>query len=653
MGVEGVDGTIRLRDLVASERVGNKLMGFMIFVTPGPISATSFTAALDLHRAWPLESKRLLAAEVASEHCRIACLTYESGYASKIWRQTSAGTSSGSFVYICGWCYRIGSSGGWPDSLECETILQRQRQGLPPLDDSYSGNFVALVYDSERQTIVVQPDHWAMSGVYYSVSPCGIAVSNRSAAVANLVSASLDGYSVMSLLRGTHMPFGRTLFSNVHRVMCGCYLEIDIRMVQLELHRAFPIYGRIEKSSTPEAAKDIEEILCGMAKRWSASANTILDLTGGNDSRVTAAATLHENRGGLAANLAWCVTGSVDHPDVRIAKKIAEHCNWPLLALDKQAVGRESIECLQHSVLQADATCLVESAAGRIKQELARGPEWWWHIGSIGGELLRGFFWRHEFFSLGRSQRVNYDALLAYRLYASRTAELNVLGEQSPSLGEHDESLLAPYRRIGEIGNDILNPYKLDAMYLHKLCYSAGSTQSWLMGLRNIKFPLLSWELTRLVLSVPWKIRATRRLQLKVINDIAPELSAIPNDNGEPMRPLRYDTWYSYLKGEILIGARTVPRVVNRYTNLLQNSKQMPIKDAPAALPVMAQAAKELVSVFDRSVVQKSLAKVASGLYDTDSIRALETVFTIDLLLRSTPNVSRKVTFKSGPHIPS
>jgi hypothetical protein len=377
----------------------------------------------------------------------------------------------------------------------------------------------------------------------------------------------------------------------------------------------------------------------------------MFDLTGGNDSRLTAAAMLHEYPEGLRRNLIWCVAGPEDHPDVQIANKIAEICKWPILRLSKDSATAASVDRLQKSIIQADGTCLVDAAFGRINQEMNRGPDWMWHVGSIGGELLRGFFWRHEFLSLGRTEKVDFGALLAYRLYASRQVDAKILGQLSPSLNEHDEILLAPYRRIGEIGKDVLNTYKLDAMYLHKLCYSAGSTQSWLMGVRNIQFPLLSWEVSRKMLSIPWKWRASRRLVLELINGMAPGLTDIPNDKGEPMKPLMVKTYPSYLKSGFVTGARTLQRVMHRYTNVMGARKQAEVYHLPPSWLPLVNEGRCFDAIFEPLAVRKLCVEAESGSCSSSTARALETVVTIELLLRSVPNLSSRVAFNSGPEM--
>jgi hypothetical protein len=627
-------------------------MSFLIAVFNEPGESAKFDDALELHQSWPHHNKEFIV-DIATKHYRIACLTYGQEYACKLWKEKGSDDSLGSFVYILGWCYRIGSSEDWPNNNECRDIFYRQRNGQVPLDESYSGNYVVVVYDSERRKIVVQPDHWAMSGVYYSVMPSGIAVSNRSTAVASLVSASLDGYSVLSLLRGTHMPFGRTLFSDIHRVVCGCYLEINLADNELEVKRAYPIYIPVEKKSFADAAQIVGDTLCHMVRRWHSSRTSIFDLTGGNDTRLTAAAMLHEHPDGLGPNWACCVAGAGDHPDVRIAAIIAQVCNWPLLRLNREYASDASVEWLQKSVVRADGLCLADSAAARVKQEVNRGADWVWHIGSIGGELLRGFFWRHEFLSLGRTNRVDYAGLLTYRLYASREVDSKIFGKHFPSLDEHDEILLEPYRRIGELGNDALNPYKLDAMYMHKLCYSAGSTQSWLMGLSNIKLPLVGWELSKETLSIPWKLRATRRLVLQIINNIAPQLSKIPNDKGEPMKPLTLSSLPFYLKCGVLTGVKTLPRLINRYTGLLPVPAPVSTNPLPASWIHVVLEGNRNHSVFDPAAINKVCFEAGSASQSANLVRTFHTMLTVELLLNAVPNVRNKITFDAGPEIPS
>src|SRR5208283_4952260 len=160
-----------------------------------------------------------------------------------------------------------------------------------------------------------------------------------------------------------------------------------------------------------------------------------------------------------------------------------------------------------------------------------RQAQWRTHVGAPSGELFRGFFYAQELLSLGRSSsNVNYDALLAYRTYASRGMDLRIFGTTAPTFEANDEALLAPYRAIGDEGGSLPKAHKLDLMYLQRHAYRSGNTLSALFGFLNLRLPFLSWELAGLGLSLPWKYRATRGLMQRVIGRLSPKLANIPNE---------------------------------------------------------------------------------------------------------------------------
>src|SRR5262245_15700297 len=122
--------------------------------------------------------------------------------------------------------------------------------------------------------------------------------------------------------------------------------------------------------------------------------------------------------------------------------------NWQLLRLDRLVPTDTSLEELQDAAVYADGSVLIDSAFCQVIRECSYRSRWDWHVGSIGGELLRDFFWSQEMLSLGRTSKVNYNRLLAYRLHAFSNREIGVLGQDIPSIAMHDDVLLEPYYQI-------------------------------------------------------------------------------------------------------------------------------------------------------------------------------------------------------------
>ncbi len=595
----------------------------------------------------PENPNRLI--DIWDGNCRITCLDQGNPRAGGFWTESESEEFKGSFISVLGWCYRISSAGEGIAGDEVREMMVRLRQGLPPIGEDFGGNFVVVAYDALRRRIAIQPDRWAMGGVYFAQSEKGIAVSNRAIPVASLAGAAFDGCSVLSLMRGTHMPFGRSLFSGVQRLMCGQYLDIQLDRGIAELKRPFPLFVEPQNVTLDESVEQISDALRAIARRSLAAGSAQFDLTGGDDTRMTAASISSVAPSGLGAGFGWRVVGEENHADARIAREIAQLCGWNLLRLDRRASPDASTEDLSEAAVLADGTCTANASWARLASEIEsmRVRTWDSQIGSVGGELLRGFFWRQEMLSLGRSSRVNHDALLAYRLYASPDVDFTMFGARALSLQEHDEALLAPYRRIDQIGDASLNPYKLDVMYLHKLCYSAGNTFSWLAGFQNIRLPLLSWEITRIALSIPWRLRTNRGLVQRVIARLDPRLCTLANSRGESMRPLSPATFPSYVKAAFGLSAERFSRIARRQFGRFAGAKNGRHDSPPSSSLAILDQTGPLESLFDPRFIQ-STKREASATASPDSLRALHVLSTVALLLRAAPKLRRQVVFGSG-----
>ena len=467
----------------------------------------------------------------------------------QVWSEGPANSQPTACVYVLGWCYRIGSGADALEPDDHRRFVERHRQGLPPVDDDFSGNYVVVIYDAESGRVSVQPDRWAMSTVFFWESDQGIAVSNRAVAVADNAGAAIDGYSFLSLIRGTHMPFGRSLFLGVHRVLCGQYLSIDIQTGRLEVRRAAPSYLEIVPRSRGAAVDLVEGTVRDLARRLvRAPEPSVFDLTGGNDTRLLAAGVSAETPRGLSPAFGWNVVGDESHPDVKIARRVAQLCNWQIRRLDSSQPRDASRSELENAVIQGDGSCPADVAFCRMDQELTARGNWEWLAGAVGGELLRGFWWGQEALSLGVTSRVNYGALFDYRIRPSSAALTNDSMSPWPSIQRHNEVLMEPYHEIGRAGGERLNTYKLDTILQYRLSYSAGNSHSWLAGVRSIRLPFLSWEFTRVALSLPWRLRRNRDLSLHVIRRLNPSLSDLPNDTGAPMTPLGLSSAPAYAR---------------------------------------------------------------------------------------------------------
>jgi len=623
------------------------MAGFLIDVSSEPSSQSQFEAALSLHHSCHLSMNKPLI-KIRDEHCQISCMD-TNDYAYHLWTEQRHNDDNGSFVYILGWFYCIDADNGELTDNDFRQMLLRHSKGMPPIGAEFGGQYVVVIYDSCTRSIAVQPDRYSLSSVYFASSRNQVVISNRATAVASLSHAPFDGYSVLSMMRGTHPPFNRSLFSGVSRVMPGYYLFVDVDATRMEIRQAAPIYVPIWQGMLKESVDLLSEKIICVSRRVTRCKKPLCDLTGGNDTRVTAAAISHDIGNASEADITWVVAGAEDHPDVQIATRIAKMFNWRLLRLDRLLPTDAPLEELRDAAVYADGSALIDSAFCRVMRECSYRSQWDWHVGSIGGELLRDFFWSQEMLSLGRTSKVNYDSLLAYRLYASPSREISILGQDIPSIAMHDEVLLEPYHQIDREGGELPNPYKLDVMYLHKLCYSAGVGLSWLTGLQHIRCPLLSWEIISIALSLPWHWKTNRQMTLRLINQMSPLLSQIPNDAGAPMVPWGVTTWPTHTAFELKRIFRVMPRILRKLTGGSGGLVSPVVVQPPASWLDQLANSKHIDSFVDRRKINELLLCIKSSTRTADQRLAVYTLLTLDLLLGGVPNLRAKIEFGTSP----
>jgi hypothetical protein len=168
---------------------------------------------------------------------------------------------------------------------------------------------------------------------------------------------------------------------------------------------------------------------------------------------------------------------------------------------------------------------------------------------------------------------------------------------------------------------------------------------STMSGFLDLRLPFLSWELAGLGLSLPWKFRATRGLMQRVIGRLSPKLANIPNDDGEPMKPLSLATFPAYVAAEIPIGVERAGRIIRRFLGRSAGAKQggWPVPQ-PAYLSVVDNA-KSIPAIFDPSSITQVRADAGSQQSSRDSLTIFYLLCTIELLLQQAPALRHRLVF--------
>jgi hypothetical protein len=417
-----------------------------------------------------------------------------------IYMESGHSPTARSLVVSFGWCYRTGSRVNELTEADMSGLLHSHRSGAAPDVAALGGIFCTLSYDHLSESVWICTDMWAQHGYYYGSTSDIVVVSSKASIVADLLRAQMDGMSYLALLRGTGIPPGRTLYSNVWRVTCGRALHLDgsrriARLVQVQpLHRA-PL-----KVGFATALDQFIEVVTTVCPFAASRPSTVVDLTGGNDSRLMAAALASEQGSRVGKSVTFKVVGDETHPDVVIARQIAGLFGWSLRWNARPSDEGHSIDSLCKAALLGDGFQMPLAVGNRLLQETQHWGSFDAHVGSIGGELFRDFFWRHELHNVGRTNRVNFDALLRHRLYAAANVDPGRLSDGRITLADHNVALLQPYRLVVAALPEILNVYALDIIYLHKLM---ATSYCWILAdLRKLILPFLSADVTKVSLRI-------------------------------------------------------------------------------------------------------------------------------------------------------
>ncbi|MDH5740514.1 MAG: hypothetical protein OEY77_09340 [Nitrospira sp.] len=557
----------------------------------------------------------------------------------KIYIEENHDHQNRSFVISFGWCYRLGCNADQLEEKDMIELLRSHRSKPTPDADTLSGIYCILSYDHLSETLWICTDMWAQYGFYYGSNNSKVVVSSKASIVADALDTNIDGISYLCLLRDTGIPPGRTLYCNVWRGTCGRGLHLDLKNGTARLVQVQPLYRPTENISFKETVDQLIDVLSRVCPSAAKGPSTVVDLTGGNDSRLMAAALSFSHGGNIGKQVIFRVVGDESHPDVIVARKIASTLGWTLERSNRATDSEYSAKSLLEASILSDGNHLPIAVHNRLMQESTLWYACDGLVGSLGGELFRDFFWRHELSKMGRTSRVNFDALLKYRLYASNDVDVRSISDGQLTLNDHNSFLLHPYQMIASNAPDVKNVYKLDIIYLHKLM---SRSYCWILSdLRKLILPFLSHEITRVSLKTPWNFRVHRKLVTATVEKMNPVLSAIYTDKGAPMRPLRFSTLGSYVR-------HTVNDIWLVYQRHFTRKK-------PSQKQVGSPIPSEWLALFEQSGVSRNGNTIRHNLRGTEAIgnislsatqcREIQALLLIQSLTRHYKGISPSLSF--------
>ncbi|MEI7057904.1 hypothetical protein WBG06_18915 [Nocardioides sp. CCNWLW239] len=374
-----------------------------------------------------------------------------------------------------------------------------------------------------RHAVVATTDALGFRHLYYRVGDGWAAVSTSARVLAGLAPTALDhdGLAVQSLL-GWQLR-GRSLFESVTKVPAGRSVEIRDGLLRLD---AFTddLGDQQERVDLADAVASMSSMLRGYLSSYlDDHPDAILQLTGGQDSRLLLSAIEPRRRRGLRV----VTLGEPDSLDVRIAAGLAHR-----YGMRHEIIGVNGLDTLEPE--EAYARCA--AAAGAI--ELGADPLAWAaldfaearalpgpRISGLGGEVARGFYYLGGDGD-GPVTAARARRLADWRMFVNEAVEPSAL---RPAFRE----------RAREIAHaDVLTALldggrswfeATDQLYLgQRMQHWAGATESPVSARRRIVNPMLDdrWIATVRALAPADKARSRFLARLQVELDV--ELARLP-----------------------------------------------------------------------------------------------------------------------------
>lgn len=380
--------------------------------------------------------------------------------------------------------------------------------------------FAAIAWDGAG--LVAAVDGLGLRHVYQRRGPGWAALSTSARALAALAPGGLDPVAI-----GTQSLLGwqvgaRTPFAGVTTVPSGALL----RMSGGRLSAVEPEPTSAPAEASVDAAADLlRGYLAGFLDDHP---DAVLQLTGGQDSRILLGAIPAARRRGLAV-MTLAVPGS---PDLEIAADLARRYGMAhqvvdlsgLETLDPAEAHRLAVAAARRLECSADPLAYASVAWAEAKTEAAP------RLAGLGGEVARGFYY------LGPARSVPVTDARVRRL-----AEWRMFPNEAIAAGAVDPGFAAASRQdtLAELtaiflasGTDWLRA--TDGFYLRQRMHRwAGVLASADCLDRTVVNPMLDPRFLDLVTALPPRAKQGSRFLSRLSCALDPELSAIPMD-GRP-----------------------------------------------------------------------------------------------------------------------
>ncbi|RMH37808.1 MAG: hypothetical protein D6690_01570 [Nitrospirae bacterium] len=435
------------------------------------------------------------------------------------------------------------------------------------------GWFGLLVGHERDRTVTVITD--AVGNCHLFMRRIGslTAISNSSLLLAMLEEPSLDLLACQEFLEVGMVGETRTLFKTIEKLEGGSVYVLKDGEVEQRIRYWCPSQLVPNRYCDETAVEKLWESLTNASKRIHARyEKPVCDLTGGYDSRTLLAAFMSES-----VPVTTTVSGAPDHPDVRIAKRVASGLGVPCLHLEYREPYTWSR--LERMVPLTDGECNLVEYAGihEIHQHLLS-----YDVsinGSFGG-LARGLWWEILGSASERKDAFPSRQLIQQR-YLTQAIDRTLL---APSIAvDLFEHLAGWVDRVVEPVSQYPLTFQMDVANL------ALRIQRWqgrLASSTNRIHPCLSPFGLRSVLEVVLQTAAATRRHNRLIQHMlsryAVVFTQIPLADGSLPQPISWRNWWKAMPDLRYLARRAIRKATSMAglarTSALGSSREATIR---------------------------------------------------------------------------
>ena len=436
--------------------------------------------------------------------------------------------------------------------------------------------FAAAHRAQAGRRVIVATDWLGFRQLYWWRGDDVAAVSTSARALSVLAGGGFDEAGLGAQAMIGWQVGDRTPFAGVRALPGATIAELADGNLELRQYTP-PLKQTGPVPSLDDAVDEMATILRSWQSRYlEAHPGTVLQLTGGHDSRILLGAIPPEQRRGLRA----LTLGEETHPDVVIAARLADqyglrHEAHRLDEFPQTPVEAHELALTAARALEYQASPMALAPLLLVERHLDQGHR----LSGLGGEVARGFYYARQPKHAQTSTRL-VERLARWRIFANEAVEPAALDRTF--LAEARERALSSLTSAFEPGDWLR---ATDAFYLYHRMHRWAAAHGTVAAVRRHAVnPMFDRRFIELALAVEPSEKKDSMLLGRLMTKLDPELAGIPIDSG--LIPSRLGT--RDVSTRVAIAAVTARRTKNKVRQRLTHGRRPQLGAADTAALVLA-----------------------------------------------------------------